>query len=73
MIIEMLWKRDRSFTGYLDANAEIPSQGDYVHIYVNGTPNSLMVETRTFFYDNENQLNKVQLMCIDPTDSNFTF
>ena len=73
MIIEIIGKRDRSMVGYLDANAEIPSHGDCVHIYVKGTSKNLMVETRTFFYDNENQLNKVQLMCFDPAENNAKF
>lgn len=73
MIVEILLKRDRTLAGYLDANAVIPSHGDYVHIYVKGTPKNLMVETRTFFYDNEDQLNKVQLVCFDPTESNVKF
>jgi hypothetical protein len=73
MIIEIIWTRDKTLAGYLDANAEIPSHGDYVHIYVKGTPKNLMVETRTFFYDNENKMYKVQLICVDSTETNVKF
>jgi hypothetical protein len=73
MIIEVIWKRDNTLVCHLDANAEIPIHGDYVHIYVKGTPKNLMVDTRTFFYDNENQIYKVQLMCFDPTEANARF
>jgi hypothetical protein len=69
MIIEVVWKRDKTLVCHLDANAEIPTHGDFVHIYVNGTPKNLMVDTRTFFYDNENQIYKVQLICFDPTEA----
>jgi len=73
MITEIIGKHDRSIVGYLDADAETPSKGDYIHIYVKGTPKNLMVETRFFFYDNENQLNKVQLVCFDPTANDAKF
>jgi hypothetical protein len=65
MRIEVRRKKEELVSGWVDPDAAIPGVGDWIQICENGFTVNLKVESRKFIYNTENELDTIQLNCIE--------